>query len=60
MIYLIHCKNLCKCYNVLPPGTIITKKNKEKGKQKEREKENILQDVIFKLKPKHISYTNGN
>jgi hypothetical protein len=23
MIYLIHCKNLCKSYNVLPPNTTI-------------------------------------
>jgi hypothetical protein len=22
MIYLIYCKNLCKCYNVPPPSTI--------------------------------------
>jgi hypothetical protein len=21
--YLIHCKNLCKCYNVPPPSTTI-------------------------------------
>jgi hypothetical protein len=25
MIYLIHCKNLCKCRNVLPPSTTIKK-----------------------------------
>jgi hypothetical protein len=25
MIYLIHCKNLCKCYNVPPPSTTTTK-----------------------------------
>jgi hypothetical protein len=23
MIYLIHCKDLCKCYNVLTPSTTI-------------------------------------
>jgi hypothetical protein len=23
MIYLIHCKNLCKCHNVPSPSTII-------------------------------------
>jgi hypothetical protein len=23
MIYLVHCKNLCKCHNVPPPSTII-------------------------------------
>jgi hypothetical protein len=21
MIYLIHCRNLCKCYSVFPPST---------------------------------------
>jgi hypothetical protein len=26
MIYLIHCENLCKCYNVPPPSTRIEKK----------------------------------
>jgi hypothetical protein len=26
MKYLIHCKNLCKNSNVLPPSTIIKKK----------------------------------
>jgi hypothetical protein len=25
MIYLIHCKNFCKCYNVLLPSTTIKK-----------------------------------
>jgi hypothetical protein len=25
MIYLIHCKNLCKCYNVPPPCAKIKK-----------------------------------
>jgi hypothetical protein len=30
MIYLIHCKNLCKCYNVPPPRTTIKKKKKMK------------------------------
>jgi hypothetical protein len=29
MIYLIHCKNFCKCHNVPPPGTTI-KIKKEK------------------------------
>jgi hypothetical protein len=23
MIYLIHCKNLCKCHNIPTPSTII-------------------------------------
>jgi hypothetical protein len=27
MIHLIHCKNLCKCYNV--PSTITTRKGKK-------------------------------
>jgi hypothetical protein len=26
MIYLTHCKNLCKCYNVPTPSTTILKK----------------------------------
>jgi hypothetical protein len=26
MIYFIHCKNLCKCYNVPTPSTTIKKK----------------------------------
>jgi hypothetical protein len=25
MMYLIHCKNLCKCYNVPTPSTTIKK-----------------------------------
>jgi hypothetical protein len=30
MIYLIHCKSLCKCYNVPPPSTTrILKKEKK-------------------------------
>jgi hypothetical protein len=28
MIYLIHCKNLCKCYNVPTPNTTIKKEQK--------------------------------
>jgi hypothetical protein len=31
MIYLIHCKNLCKCYNVPPPSTTEKKKKKRSG-----------------------------
>jgi hypothetical protein len=27
VIYLIHCKNLCKCHNVTPPITTIKEKN---------------------------------
>jgi hypothetical protein len=26
MIYLIYCKNFCKCHNVSPPSTTIKKK----------------------------------
>jgi hypothetical protein len=26
MVYLIYCENLCKCYNVPPPGTTIKEK----------------------------------
>jgi hypothetical protein len=26
IIYLIHCKSLCKCYSVSPPSTTIIKK----------------------------------
>jgi hypothetical protein len=26
MIYLIYCKNFCKCHNVPPPSTIIKNK----------------------------------
>jgi hypothetical protein len=29
MIYLIHCKNLCKCYNLPPPSTTIVKKRRK-------------------------------
>jgi hypothetical protein len=25
MLYLIYCKNFCKCHNVLPPRTTIKK-----------------------------------
>jgi hypothetical protein len=28
MIYLIYCKNFCKCHNVIPSNTIIKKKQK--------------------------------
>jgi hypothetical protein len=29
MIYLIYCKNFCKCHNVPQPSTIIKKKLKK-------------------------------
>jgi hypothetical protein len=32
MIYLVHCKNLCKCHNVPPPSTAI-EENKFKNKK---------------------------
>jgi hypothetical protein len=32
IIYLIPCKNLCKCYNVPPPSTTIKEKEKEEEK----------------------------
>jgi hypothetical protein len=28
MIYLIYCKNFCKCHNISPPSTTIKKKKK--------------------------------
>jgi hypothetical protein len=43
MLYLIHCKNLCKCHSVPPPSTTIKKKEKEKPRhKKERKKQNYL------------------
>jgi hypothetical protein len=27
-MYLIHCKNLCKCYNIPPPSTIEKEKKR--------------------------------
>jgi hypothetical protein len=30
MIYLIDCKNFCKCHNVSPLSTIIEKEGKQK------------------------------
>jgi hypothetical protein len=32
MIYLIHCKKLCKCYNVPPPSTTVKKILKKSGR----------------------------
>jgi hypothetical protein len=32
MMYLMHCKNRCKCHNVPSPGTTIKKKRKKKNK----------------------------
>jgi hypothetical protein len=31
LIYLIHCKNICKCHNIPPSSTTI---NKQKNKKK--------------------------
>jgi glutathione synthase/RimK-type ligase-like ATP-grasp enzyme len=36
MIYLIYCKNFCKCHNVPTPSTTIIK-NKNNLKKKKRE-----------------------
>jgi hypothetical protein len=44
MIDLIHCKNLCKCYNVPPPSTTI-----KKGKKKTNMKKKNLFKKIFKI-----------
>jgi hypothetical protein len=35
MIYLIHCKNLCKCYNIPTPSTAIKTFSKGGGGGKE-------------------------
>jgi hypothetical protein len=29
IVYLIYCKNFCKCHNVPPPSTTIKKKEKK-------------------------------
>jgi hypothetical protein len=40
MIYFMHCKKLCKCYNVSSFSTTIKKKKKiNKKKERERRKE---------------------
>jgi hypothetical protein len=31
IVYLIYCKNFCKCHNVPPPSTAIKKKKKIKN-----------------------------
>jgi hypothetical protein len=36
MIYLLYCKNFCKCHNVLSPSTTIKKKKKKKRKKEMR------------------------
>jgi hypothetical protein len=41
MIYLMHCKNFCKCHNVPPPRIIkqkINKKGRTEGKEGGRER----------------------
>jgi hypothetical protein len=38
MIYLIHCKNSCKCHNVPLPSTI--KKNEKINKRQQQQKRN--------------------
>jgi hypothetical protein len=34
MIYLIHCRNLCTCYNIPIPSTTIKEKKREKRLQR--------------------------
>jgi hypothetical protein len=45
MIYLIHCKNLCKCYSV-PPSITTIRKKKEKHVQMSKITLKILNEVI--------------
>jgi hypothetical protein len=40
MVYLIHCKNICKCHNVPSLSTIIKKKSK-----KNKASENMYLDL---------------
>jgi hypothetical protein len=50
MIYLIHCNNFCKCYNVLPPSTI----------KKKREREvNYSYPMIMKITSNILRYANA-
>jgi hypothetical protein len=39
MIYLIYCKNFCKCHNVPLPSTIKKKKREGKNKKMRHKKE---------------------
>jgi hypothetical protein len=36
MIYLLHCKDFCKCHNVPPPSTTIKKEEKRKNPKKKK------------------------
>jgi hypothetical protein len=54
MIYLIHCKNLCKCHNVSPPITIIKGEKIEEGTLF-----NLLCEVSIALTPKLSKDTIG-
>jgi hypothetical protein len=71
MIYLMHCKNLCKCYNVPPPSTTIKKKKVIWYNYKRKRKEfpkchfyrkgkmynlNPLYSNIFSLWHQNLSY----
>jgi hypothetical protein len=33
MIYLMHCKNFCKCHNVTPPSKTIKKEQQNKNRK---------------------------
>jgi hypothetical protein len=47
MIYLIHCKNICKCYNIPPPNTIIKKDlNIKRESLKAKNKKKINMQII--------------
>jgi hypothetical protein len=47
VIYLIHCKKLCKCHTVPPPSTIKEKNLKKKKTQYKRHtgKDQVAKDV---------------
>jgi hypothetical protein len=68
MMYLIHCKNFCKCHNILPHSTTIKKRIGGEGGQRETEREKeikgitcVLSAVCFKkfLVLVHFSETTG-
>jgi hypothetical protein len=44
MMYLMHCKNRCKCHNVPSPGTTIKKKRKKKNKAFSLKKKCVIVD----------------
>jgi hypothetical protein len=57
MIYLIHCKNLCKCHIVLSTSTIRKKKKAYAYTQKMAEEELSAYSVLHFLSPviNHLS-----